>query len=182
MNTRALIITGGSGGIGRCTALAAAEQGWDVCVNYYSRNSSPADEIVALIEKGGGKAIAVHADITKEEDVISLFDICTDRLGTVRGLVNCAGMSGPVGRIDELKYEELLPLINLNVSAVFLCCREAVKRMSTRHGGHGGSIVLVSSGAARLGSPGSLVPYAASKGAVDVLGWGLAQEGRYFIV
>ena len=96
--------------------------------------------------------------------------------------MNCAGMSGPVGRIDELKYEELLPLINLNVSAVFLCCREAVKRMSTRHSGHGGSIVLVSSGAARLGSPGSLVPYAASKGAVDVLGWGLAQEGRYFIV
>jgi NAD(P)-dependent dehydrogenase (short-subunit alcohol dehydrogenase family) len=175
MARKNLLVTGGSRGIGHCVAVKAAEEDWDVCVNYVS-NSARADETVKLIESAGGKAIAVQADITKEADVIRLFETCTDQLGPLHGMVNSAGVVEPYGRIDELKYDELLPLIDINVTAAIICAREAVKHMSTKHGGEGGSIVLLSSVASRLGAPGFCVPYAASKAAVDALGWGLAQE------
>ena len=173
--SKALVITGGSRGIGHCTAIGAAKQGWDVCVNYVS-NSARADETVALIEKDGGKALAVQADITKEADVIRLFKDCADQLGEIGGLVNSAGIAEPYGRIDELKYDELTYLIDINVNAALIVAREGIRHMSPHHGGHGGAIVLLSSVASRLGAPGNNVPYAASKGAIDSLGWGLAQE------
>jgi len=175
MARKNLLVTGGSRGIGHCVAVKAAEEGWNVCVNYVS-NSARADETVTLVEKAGGKAIAVQADITKEVDVVRLFKTSTEQLGPLHGMVNSAGIVEPYGRLDELKYDELLPLIDINVTAAIICAREAIKHMSTTHGGEGGSIVLLSSVASRLGAPGFCVTYAASKAAVDALGWGLAQE------
>ena len=173
--SKALIVTGGSRGIGHCTSIGAAKQGWDVCVNYVS-NSARAEETVALIEKDGGKAIAVQADITVEADVIRLFDECAKQLGPVQGLVNSAGIAEPYARIDDLTYDELTYMININVNAALIVAREGIRHMSPNHGGGGGSIVLLSSVASRLGAPGNNVSYAASKGAIDSLGWGLAQE------
>jgi len=173
--SKVLIVTGGSRGIGHATSVLAAAAGWDVCVNYVS-NQTRADETVALVEKAGQRGIAVQADITKEQDVIELFETCTRELGSVTGMVNSAGIVEPYGRVDELSYDDLLPLINLNVTAMMVVTREAIKRMSTKHGGVGGSIVLLSSVAARIGSPGLCAPYAASKGAVDSFAWGVAQE------
>ncbi len=170
-----LIITGGSRGIGHSTSVLAAAAGWDVCVNYVS-NQARADETVALIEQAGQRGIAVKADITKEQDVIDLYEACERELGPVTGMVNSAGIVKPYGRVDELNYSDLLPLIDLNVTAMMVVTREAIKRMSTKHGGEGGAIVLLSSVAARIGSPGFCAPYAASKGAVDSFTWGVAQE------
>ena len=173
--SKILLVTGGSRGIGHSVSLGAAQKGWSVCVNFVD-NRGRADETVEVIKNSGGQACAVQADISKENDVIRLFDTCEEQLGPIEGFVNSAGIVEPYGRIEELKYEELLPLIDLNVNAAIVCSREAVKRMSPNRGGRGGSIVLVSSVSSRLGSPGMCVPYAASKGAVDALGWGLAQE------
>ncbi len=167
--SKALLITGGSRGIGHCTALGAAKQGWDVCVNYVS-NSARADETVAAIEKAGGKAIAVKADICKEADVLRAFETCTKELGPIQGIVD------PYGRMAELQYDDLTRIMDINVNAAMIVAREAVKYMSTKHGGQGGSLVLLSSAASRLGGAGYAIPYAVSKGAIDVLGWGLAQE------
>jgi NAD(P)-dependent dehydrogenase (short-subunit alcohol dehydrogenase family) len=173
--SKVLLVTGGSRGIGHSVSLGAAQKGWKVCVNFVS-NRERADQTVELIKESGGQAIAVQADISEENNVVRLFEACEEKLGPVEGFVNSAGIVEPYGRIDELNYKELLPLIDLNVNAAIICVREAVKRMSPNHGGRGGSIVLVSSVSSRLGSPGMCVPYAASKGAVDSLGWGLAQE------
>lgn len=173
--SKALIITGGSRGIGHCVSLGAVADSWDVCVNYVN-NSARADETVAAIEAAGGKATAVQADIAKEEDVIRLFDTCEKELGPVKGAVNSAGIVEPYGRVEDLKYDELVPLMDINVNAAHIVAREAVRRMSPNHGGEGGSIVLVSSVSSRLGGANFCIPYAASKGAVDALGWGLAQE------
>ncbi len=173
--SKVLVVTGGSRGIGHSVSIGAIKKGWRDCVNFVT-NSDRANQTVDLIKDMGGDAVAVQADICHESDIIRLFDICEAELGPVEGFVNSAGIVEPYGRIDELKYEELLPLIDLNVNAAIIGSREAVKRMSPNHGGHGGSIVLVSSVSSRLGSPGMCVPYAASKGAVDALGWGLAQE------
>ncbi len=173
--SKALLITGGSRGIGHCTALGAARQGWDVCVNYVS-NSARADETVAAIEKAGGKAIAVKADICKEADVLRAFETCTKELGPIQGVVNSAGIVDPYGRMAELQYDDLTRIMDINVNAAMIVAREAVKYMSTKHGGQGGSLVLLSSAASRLGGAGYAIPYAVSKGAIDVLGWGLAQE------
>ena len=173
--SKTLIVSGGSRGIGHCVSVGAAEKGWNVCVNFLT-NSDRAEQTLKLIKNRGAEAIAVQADISKEEDVIRLFDTCEADLGPVEGFVNSAGIVEPYGRIDEVKHEELLVLIDLNVNGAIICSREAVKRMSPNHGGKGGSVVLVSSVSSRLGSPGICVPYAASKGAVDALGWGLAQE------
>lgn len=175
MAQKNLLITGGSRGIGHKVALQAAQEGWNVCVNYVS-NSARADETIAAIEKAGGKAIAIQADITKEADVIRLFETCVDQLGPLHGLVNSAGIVEPYGRVDELKYDDVFRLIDINVTAALICAREGVKHMSTKHDGEGGSIVLLSSVASRIGAPGFCVSYAASKAAVDALGWGLAQE------
>ena len=170
-----LIVTGGSRGIGHATSVLAAKNGWDVCVNYV-RNKVRADETVAKIKAGGQRAIAVQADINSEQDVIRLFDTCAAELGEVSGVVNSAGIVEPYCRVDELKYDEIVPLININVVAMMIVTREAIKRMSTKNNGLGGSIVLLSSVSARIGSPGFCVAYAASKGAVDSFAWGAAQE------
>jgi NAD(P)-dependent dehydrogenase (short-subunit alcohol dehydrogenase family) len=172
---KVLIVTGGGRGIGHATSVLAAKAGWDVCVNYVE-NKIRADKTVDLIEKIGRRAIAVQADINKEQDVIHLFEVCKKKLGSVTGLVNSAGIVEPYCRVDELKYDEIVSLININVVAMMVVIREAIKHMSTKHGGSGGSIVLVSSVSARIGSPGLCVAYAASKGAVDSFAWGAAQE------
>ena len=170
-----VIITGGGRGIGYETSILAAKKGWDVCVNYNS-NKKRAENTVALIEELGQRAIAVQADITKEQDVISLFETCATELGDITGVVNSAGIAEPYGRIDALEFDEIVPLISLNVIATMVVTREAIKRMSSKNNGSGGSIVLLSSVSARLGSPGFCVAYAASKGAVDSFAWGAAQE------
>jgi NAD(P)-dependent dehydrogenase (short-subunit alcohol dehydrogenase family) len=172
---KVLIVTGGGRGIGHATSVLAAKAGWDVCVNYVE-NKIRADKTVDLIEKIGRRAIAVQADINKEQDVIHLFEVCKEKLGSVTGLVNSAGIVEPYCRVDELKYDEIVSLININVVAMMVVIREAIKHMSTKHAGSGGSIVLLSSVSARIGSPGLCVAYAASKGAVDSFAWGAAQE------
>ncbi|MDH3738854.1 MAG: SDR family oxidoreductase [Alphaproteobacteria bacterium] len=174
--SRVLIVTGGSRGLGAATCIGAAEQGYEaICVNYVN-NKARADQVVATCEKAGAKAIAVQADVSIEADVVRLFETVDAELGTVTHLVNSAGIVGPYGRVDELNADDLAPLWALNITAMFICCREAVKRMSTIHDGKGGAIVNVSSASSHLGGPGINVTYAASKGAVDSLNWGLAQE------
>ena len=173
--SKALVVTGGSRGIGHCVSLGAVGEGWDVCVNYV-RNEERARETVAQIESAGGRAVAVQADVAKEEDVIRLFETCEQELGPVKGAVNSAGIVEPYGLMEDLDYQKMLPLIDINVNAALIVSREAVRRMSPRLGGDGGSIVLLSSVSSRLGGAGYCIPYAASKGAVDALGWGLSQE------
>ncbi len=170
-----LIVTGGSRGIGASTAMLAADRGYAVCVNYL-HNQEAANNIVHGIEKLGGRAIAVAANIAVEAEVIHLFHQVDQKLGRVTALVNNAGILAPQMRLENMNAERLNQIFTTNITGSFLCAREAVKRMSTRHGGSGGAIVNVSSGAARLGSPGEYVDYAASKGAIDTMTIGLAKE------
>jgi len=170
-----LVVTGGSRGIGAATALLAAERGYTVCVNYQS-NASAAEKVVNEIRASGGEAIAVQADVSVEADVIRLFETVDRELGRVTALVNNAGILERQMRVEDMSAERLNRILAVNVTGIFLCAREAVRRMSTRHGGPGGAIVNVSSVAARLGSPGEYVDYAASKGATDTFTIGLAQE------
>ena len=172
---KVLLVTGGGRGIGAATALAAARHGWDVAVNYRA-NRARAEAIVDEIENGGGKAAAYPADIADEADVAAMFAAIDRDFGTLSGLVNSAGILGPRGRIDQLEGKALSELFAINVSGTLLCCREAIRRMSRQHGGAGGVIVNLSSAASRLGGAGESVPYAASKGAIDSLTFGLAQE------
>jgi len=169
-----LVITGASRGIGAATARLAGASGYAVCVNY-RRDREAADAVVRAIEAAGSEAIAVQADVSVETDVTRLFTT-VDRFGTLTGLVNNAGILETQMRVDEMDAARLHRVLATNVVGSFLCARQAVRRMSTRHGGAGGAIVNVSSGAARLGSPGEYVDYAASKGAVDTLTIGLARE------
>jgi NAD(P)-dependent dehydrogenase (short-subunit alcohol dehydrogenase family) len=169
------IVTGGSRGIGAATARLCGAAGHAVCVVYRDQVEK-ADAVVAEIEAAGGKAIAVQADTAEEGDVERLFKEVDTRLGRVTGLVNNAGIHGPRLRVDELEAEAVHRVLAVNVAALFQCSREAVRRMSTRYGGNGGAIVNISSGSARLGSPGAGVLYAASKGAVNSLTVGLSQE------
>jgi NAD(P)-dependent dehydrogenase (short-subunit alcohol dehydrogenase family) len=171
----ALIITGASRGIGAATAALAARRGWAVCVNYRG-DSAAAQAVVDAIREGGGKAIAVQADVAVEDDVRRLFDACEAALGKPRGLVNNAGILEPQMRFEEMDVARWQRILATNVIGSFLCAREAVRRMSTRHGGAGGAIVNLSSIAARLGAPFEYVDYAASKGAIDTLTVGLAKE------
>src|SRR5512147_700400 len=170
-----LLVTGGSRGIGAATARLAAAQGYRVAVNYNS-NGKAAARTVQAIEKAGGTAIAIQADVSQEDQVISLFEETEAQFGPIYGLVNNAGIIGASGRVENLAAETLEAVMRLNVIGAFLCAREAVKRMSTRNGGSGGAIVNVSSRASTLGSPGEFVHYAASKGAVDSMTIGLARE------
>jgi NAD(P)-dependent dehydrogenase (short-subunit alcohol dehydrogenase family) len=163
------LVTGGSRGIGAAAARAAAAAGWTVCLTY--REDAEAAEAVAL-ETGG---VAVQADVASEADVLRAFE-AADALGPLTAMVANAGIVGPTARVDELSAERVERMFAVNVVGAFLCCREAVRRMSTHHGGNGGSIVLLGSAASRTASPGDYVDYAASKGAVDVLGVGLARE------
>lgn len=171
---RVAVITGGSRGIGRATALAAAKRGYQVVVGY-ATNKAAADEVVAAIAAGNGKAIAVKCDVGVEADILDLFRQA-DGIGRVAALVNNAGVVDRTARVDEMSAERVTRMMTVNVVGSILCAREAVKRMSTRHGGAGGVIVNLSSVAATLGSPGLYVDYAASKGAIDTFTIGLARE------
>ncbi len=170
-----LLITGGSRGIGAATALLAAQRGYAVAVNY-TRNSLAADEVVRAIRAGGGTAITVQADVGDEAQVRAMFEKVDAKLGRLTALVNNAGVVDVQARVDEMSVERLERMLRINVIGSFICAREAVRRMSTRYGGSGGAIVNLSSAAARLGSPGQYVDYAASKGAIDSLTVGLAKE------
>ncbi|RCW99690.1 MULTISPECIES: SDR family oxidoreductase [Kosakonia] len=169
------LVTGGSRGIGRATALLLAQEGYTVAVNYHS-NKPAADGVVAEIIARGGHAFAVQADISDEAHVQAMFACIDEKPEPLTALVNNAGILFQQSRVEQLSAERINRVLATNVTGYFLCCREAVKRMSTQHGGHGGAIVNVSSAAARLGSPGEYVDYAASKGAVDTLTTGLALE------
>ena len=173
--SRTLLITGASRGIGAATARLAGQRGYAVCVNYRA-NRDAAERVVADIVAAGSRAIPVRADVSVEADVRRLFDACDREFGPLTGLVNNAGILDTQMRVDEMDAARITRIFATNVTAAFLCAREAVRRMSSRHGGSGGSIVNVSSGAARLGSPGEYVDYAASKGALDTLTIGLARE------
>ncbi|HEY2255926.1 MAG TPA: SDR family oxidoreductase [Variovorax sp.] len=170
-----LLITGGSRGIGAATALLAARRGWTVAVNYAS-HSLAADEVVRRIRAEGGNAITVQADVGDETQVQAMFEKVDAKLGRLDGLVNNAGVVDVQARVDEMSVARLERMLRINVIGSFVCAREAVRRMSTRHGGSGGAIVNLSSAAARLGSPGQYVDYAASKGAIDTFTLGLAKE------
>ena len=170
-----LLITGGSRGIGAATALLAAQRGYAVAVNYASQPRA-ADEVVHRIRAAGGTAIAVQADVGDEAQVMAMFEQVDAQLGRLTALVNNAGVVDMKARVDEMSVERLDRMFRINVIGSFVCAREAVRRMSTRHGGRGGAIVNVSSAAARLGSPDQYVDYAASKGAIDTFTLGLAKE------
>jgi NAD(P)-dependent dehydrogenase (short-subunit alcohol dehydrogenase family) len=172
---KVLIVTGGGRGIGAATARLAARQGYAVCVGYVD-NRVAAESVVQSIEVDGGRAVAVAADVALETDVSRLFETSEQLLGPLRGLVNNAGILEHQMRVDEMDAARLERVFRTNVIGAFSCAREAVKRLSTRYGGLGGAIVNVSSAAARLGSPGEYVDYAASKGAIDTLTIGLARE------
>jgi len=170
-----LLVTGGSRGIGAATAQLAAQKGWAVAVNY-ATNSLAADEVVRSIRAAGGSAMAVQAQVEDEAQVIAMFDKVTAKWGQITGLVNNAGVVDMTARLDEMSVARWKRMFDINVIGSLLCAREAVRRMSTRHGGSGGSIVNLSSAAARLGSPGQYLDYAASKGAIDSMTLGLAKE------
>lgn len=170
-----VLVTGGSRGIGRATALLAAGKGYAVAVNY-TANSLAADEVVRLIRSAGGTAITVKADVSVEADVLAMFKKIDARLGHLTALVNNAGVVDATSRVDAMSASRLQRMFAINVLGSFICAREAIRRMSTRYNGKGGSIVNVSSAAARLGAPGQYVDYAAAKGAIDTFTLGLAKE------
>ena len=170
-----LLITGASRGIGAATALQAARRGWAVAVNYAS-NSLAADEVVRSIRAAGGTAITVQADVGDEAQVMAMFEKVDAKLGRLTALVNNAGVVDMQARVDQMTVARLERMLRINVIGSFVCAREAVRRMSTKHGGGGGAIVNLSSAAARLGSPGQYVDYAASKGAIESFTVGLAKE------
>lgn len=175
MGQKVMIVTGGSRGIGAATALLAAQQGYAVCVNYVS-NRAAADEIVNKIEANGGRAIAVAGNVAVEEDIVRLFNTVDKTLGTVTALINNAGILEQGQRVEAMTAERINRVLITNITGSMLCAREAVRRMSTKHGGKGGVIVNLSSMAAKLGGPFEFVDYAASKGAIDAMTIGLAKE------
>ncbi len=172
---KVLLVTGGSRGIGAATALLAAQQGWAVAVNY-TTNSLAADEVVRQIRAAGGQAMSVQADVAQEAQVLRMFEHIDAKLGRLSGLVNNAGVVDVSARVADMSVARWKRMFDINVIGSLICAREAVRRMSTQYGGEGGSIVNVSSAAARLGSPGQYVDYAAAKGAIDAFTLGLAKE------
>lgn len=170
-----LIVTGGSRGIGAATARLAATRGYAVCVNYL-RDEAAAAGVVDDIVAGGGTAVAVAGDVAREADVVRLFERVDAELGPVTALVNNAGILETQTRVEHMDAARLERVFSVNITGSFLCAREAVRRMSTRHGGRGGAIVNLSSAAARLGAPDEYIDYAASKGAIDTLTIGLSKE------
>ena len=173
--TQVVLVTGGSRGIGAATALLAARKGYAVAVNY-TANAKAADSVVRQIRDGGGKAVALQADVAQEGQVLAMFEAVDSQLGRLTALVNNAGVVDLAARVDEMSVERLRRMFDVNVIGAIVCAREAVRRMSTRHGGAGGAIVNVSSAASRLGAAGQYVDYAAAKGAIDVFTVGLARE------
>jgi len=169
------IVTGASRGIGAATARLLGARGYVVCVNYRA-GEAQAREVVRDIEGGGGRAIAVQADVSRPGDVARLFSEVDARLGTLTALVNNAGVHGPRCRFEALSRDDLAQVLGVNVLGLMHCTQEAVRRMSTRHGGRGGAVVNVSSGSAYIGNAGHGVHYAVSKGAVNSFTIGLSQE------
>ncbi len=174
MSKGVVIVTGSSRGIGRACALLAAERGYQVVVNYAS-NTEAAAEVVSHINRAGGQALAVRGDVSVEADIEHIF-AAADRMGTLTGLIANAGVVSRSGRVEDYTIERLQTIVAINVVGTILCCREAVRRMSTKRGGKGGAIVAISSVASVLGSPNEYVDYAATKGAVDSFTIGLAKE------
>ena len=170
-----VLITGASRGIGAATALLAARARYAVAVNY-AANSLAADEVVRQIRQSGGNAITVQADVADEAQVLAMFEKVDAKLGRLTALVNNAGVVDQTSRVDAMSMARFKRMFEINVYGSFVCAREAVRRMSTRHGGSGGTIVNLSSVAARLGAPGQYVDYAAAKGAIDSFTVGLAKE------
>lgn len=173
--SKVALVTGGSRGIGAATSLLLARNGFDVCINY-KNNSAKAEQLLTQLRNYNSNCIAIQADISDEEQVIALFNQIDIQLGAISVLVNNAGILKKQAPITELNAERINDILANNVTSAFLCCREAVKRMSTKRGGVGGSIVNVSSAASRLGAPGEYIDYAASKGALDSLTIGLSKE------
>ncbi|WP_028239366.1 SDR family oxidoreductase [Stutzerimonas azotifigens] len=173
--SRVMLVTGASRGIGAATARLAAARGYALCINYHQRRDA-AEQLVEAIRKAGGEATAVAADVAREDEVARLFEACDRAFGRLDVLVNNAGMLERQMRLDEMDAARLARVFATNVTGSFLCAREAVRRMSTRHGGSGGSIVNVSSVAAKLGAPNEYIDYAAAKGAIDSMTLGLAKE------
>ena len=172
---KTLIVTGGSRGIGATTAKLAAQRGYAVCVNYLQDDVAAA-EVVSAIQKDGGKAIAAQADVGVESDVVAMFEKVDRELSGLTALVNNAATLEPQMRLEQMDAARMQRMFSTNAIGPMLCAREAVRRMSTKHGGSGGAIVNVSSGAARFGSPNEYVDYAATKGAIDTFTVGLAAE------
>lgn len=170
-----IIVTGGSRGIGRSTALALAGAGRDIAISYRQDEAAAAD-VISRIRSQGRRGLAIRADSAIEADIVALFERAESELGPIGGLVNNAGIVGRNCRVDSMAADEIARVLAVNVVGCFVAAREAVRRLSTRHGGRGGSIVNVSSAAARLGSAGEFVHYAASKGAIDTFTIGLARE------
>ncbi len=170
-----LIVTGASRGIGAAIAALAGERGFSVAVNF-STGENEARAVADQIVSAGGRACAIHADVAREEDILRLFKTAERELGPIKALVNNAAITGGFSRVDSVTAETLMRVMAVNVTGAFLCAREGVRRMSTLHGGTGGAIVNVSSRAARTGSAGEWVHYAASKGAIDSFTIGLARE------
>ena len=172
---RTALVTGGSRGIGAATALLAAQHGWAVAVNYTS-DAAAANAVVARIVERGGRALALQADVSDDAAVIAMFERIDRELPPLDSLVNNAGVVDMAARVEQFTPARLQRMFAINVFGTFYCAREAVRRMSTRHGGRGGTIVNLSSAAARIGAPGQYVDYAAAKGAIDVFTIGLAKE------
>jgi len=170
-----LIVTGGSRGIGAAIARLAAERGWAVAVNY-STSAGEAEQVVREIVAKSGRAVAIQADISREADIVRMFETAERKLGPITGLVNNAAITGGFARVEDVTAAALEKTFAINVTGAMLCAREAVRRMSTKRGGAGGAIVNISSRAAHTGSPGEWVHYAASKGAIDSFTIGLARE------
>jgi NAD(P)-dependent dehydrogenase (short-subunit alcohol dehydrogenase family) len=172
---KVILITGGSQGIGASTAILAARKNYSVCINYHN-NDSAANDIVKKIHVEGGKAFAFKADISKEDEVLNLFENIDNKVGKISALINNAGIIESQKLFVDMNAARLQNVFGTNVIGSFLCAREAIKRMSTKRGGNGGTIVNLSSIAARLGAPFEYVDYAASKGAIDTMTIGLAKE------
>ncbi len=175
MSRKTILITGASRGIGRAAALLAGKRGWSVGVNYV-RDQAAAGEVVVAIERAGGKAVALRGDVSVEADVIAMFADATGALGSLDGVVVNAGIVAPTSKLVDMGVERMRRIFEVNTLGAFVCAREAARHMARSRGGNGGSIVLISSAAARLGSPGLYVDYAASKGAIDTLTLGLSKE------
>ena len=173
--SKTLLITGGSRGIGRACALLAARNGWSVGVNY-REDSKAADEVVETIAKDGGRAVALKGDVSVEAEAVAMFEAATKALGPLTAVIANAGVIAPTAKLADMGVERIRHIFEVNVLGTFLTAREAARRLSKSSGGDGGSIVLMSSAAARLGSPNLYIDYAASKGAIDTLTLGLAKE------
>jgi len=170
-----LLVAGGSRGIGAATARLAGARGYDVAVNYNS-NANAAASVVAAVKTSGGQALALQGDMGKEDDIVRVFNATADKLGAITHFVHSAGIIGPMSRLDEVSTQTLRDVLEVDTLGAMLCVRECVRRMSTRHGGKGGSIVLLSSMAATIGGATESVWYAAAKGAIDSLTIGVSRE------